>query len=126
MGSGAQPATIGGAAIQNLDDVPLDTVLQMASERGHGGLWLERVDATNVTVHLVQVKGGQRAEDASLPCGKSPTSSNDTLVTVIYRLLTRSWPDIKTLLGPAAAASKCDLMLGKLVLRVMNQVVLVD
>ena len=112
-----QPAKLGDKPIETLDIVPFNTVLQMSSERGQDGIWLEREDDRKVIVHFVQVKGGVRDEsELPFPCGKKPTATGDTLVTVTYRMLTRSWPDVKALLGDAAKASGCSLVLGRLVL----------
>jgi hypothetical protein len=112
---GAEPAKIGDTPIKTLDDVPRDTVLQMSLERGQDGIWLER-EGDEAVVHFVQVKGGERDEGKPFPCGEGTSTSSDTLVTVTHRMLTRSWPDIKALLGSAAEASQCNLVLGKLVL----------
>jgi hypothetical protein len=108
-----QPAKIGEAPIETLDVVPFSTVLQMSSERGQDGIWLERESYSKVIVHFVHIKGGVRDKSASpFPCGKDPKATADTLVTVTYRMLTRSWPDVAALLGPAAEASGCALVLG--------------
>jgi hypothetical protein len=85
----------------------------MVNERGQDDLWLEDM-GTCVAVHLVQVKAGGRGME--LGCGKSGTTSSDTLATIAWRMLYCSWPDVHKALTPAVKASDRSLELGTITL----------
>lgn len=86
-----------GKVVQSLGDDGLPTfeIFGMVQERGQDGFWLKD-DGTTLEVHLSQVKSGGRY--MAIGCGKDPTVAGDTLATITWRMLQRSWPDVMAVL----------------------------